>query len=85
MPAADAIVNNPVLVDSNPAVNSRHQKFAAVLAEFFLKLRRKPYLILHGNFSCQIDIFVRKPAVFLENLLCFAEKKADSSFCNLLL
>jgi len=58
VPASKAIINNSVLVDSNPAVNPGHKIAMTILAELFLKRRRQPYLMLHGYPSCHFDIFV---------------------------
>ena len=58
MPASKAIINNPVLVDSNPAVDAWNQISMAVLAESFLQFRRKPYLVFHCYSSCHLYVFV---------------------------
>ena len=68
MLAAHAIIDNPVLVYPNPAIDSWHKVFMAVLAKSFLERIRQPYFILHSNPSCHPDILVRKPAVFPEVL-----------------
>ncbi len=73
MPAAKAIVNKPVLVKPDSAINSRHQIFVAVLAEPFFKAGRKPDFVFHCNSSCQLNIFVGKPAVFFKHFLSLLE------------
>ena len=60
MLAAQAIIDNPVLVYSDPAINPRHQIFMAVLAKSFLKRRSHPDFMFHGNPYCHLDVFVRK-------------------------
>ena len=85
MLAAHAIVNNPVLVNPDPAINSGHQVFMAVLAKSFLKRRSHPNLMFHGNPYCQFDIFVREPAIFFKYFLGVLKKKINSVFCNFLL
>ena|SRR3989338_5672029 len=80
MPASKAIINNPVLVNPNPAINSRHEIFMAILAEPLFQWRRNPYLVLHCNPSCNLDIFVRKLAVLPEMLFCKPEKNVNSGF-----
>ncbi len=82
MLAAHAIVNNPVLVYSDSAINSRHKVLMAMLTKPFLERRRQLDFVLHCNSSCHLDIFVSKVAVFLENFLCMLEKKIDAIFCN---
>ena len=39
MPAAHAIVNNPVFMNSYPAIHARHKEFVTMPAEFFFLLR----------------------------------------------
>jgi len=75
-----AIVNNPVLVNPNPAVNAWHQISMAVLAEPFFKGRRQPYLVLHGYPSCYLDIFIGKLIVFPEMLFRKPEKQINARF-----
>lgn len=83
MLTAKTIVYNPVLVDSDSAIGSLHQIPMAVLAKSFLHGRRKLNLVLHGNLSCNLYIFVRKPAVLLEMLLCKLKEKIYALFRNL--
>ena len=58
MPAAGAIIDKPMLVDSYSAINSGHKIRMAVLAEFFLNFRRHFYLVFHCYSSGQFDVFV---------------------------
>lgn len=69
MLASKTIVNKPVLVDSNPAIDTGHQIFLTILAKSFLKSGRKLYLVFHGNSPGKLDILIRLFAVFLEMLL----------------
>ena len=85
MLAIKTIVNKPVLMQSNPAVNSRNNILVAVLAKPFLKLRRQSNLVLHCNSSCYLYILVGKLAVFLKNFFGLLEQQINTSFCNLLL
>jgi len=85
MLAAQAIIDNPMLVNSNPAINPRHQIFMAVLAKSFLKRRSHPDFMFHGNPYCHLDVFVRKSAVFLKHFLGMLKQKINAPFCNFLL
>ena len=83
--AAKAIVNKPVLVYSDSAINSWHQVFMAVLAKPFLERRRNPDFIFHCNPSCHLYIFVRNLAVFLEHFLGMLEQEVYALFSYFLL
>lgn len=83
--AVQAIIDNPVLVYSNPAIDSRHQVFVAILAKPFLKRRRNLYFVLHCNPSRYLYIFVRNLAVFLEHFLGMLEQEVYALFSYFLL
>ena len=84
MPAAYAVVNEPVLVYPNSAINSRDKIFIAILAKPFLKGGIKPYFMLHCNPSCNPYIFIRKPAIILEHFFSFTEQETNARFCYFL-
>lgn len=83
--AAKAIINQPMLVNPDSAINAWHKIAIAVLAEPLLKRRRNSDFILHCNPSCSLYIFAGQFAVFLEYLFCMLEEKLYALFCYFLL
>ena len=85
MLAVKAIIDEPVLMDPNSAIDAGHQIAMGVLAESFVEGRRQPDLLLHSNSSCNLDVFVSQFAVFLENFLGQLEHQLYSCLSNFLL
>jgi len=64
-----AEINDPALMNPNPAIDSRNKKSTTLLAEGFLLPGIQSYPVFHRNSSGNLNKIIRLFRIFLETKL----------------